>query len=78
MGIEIDLDAVPVDFEVDEHSGEVTAFNDEARVMAVGQTKAEAEHNFREALSALLFFEFNHERPMPTVIAKYIRITAGS
>lgn len=78
MGVEINLDAVPVDFETDEDSGEVTAFNDEVRVMAVGSTRAEAERKFREALASMLFHEFTHERPIPPAIARHVKLTASA
>jgi len=78
MGVEINLSAVPVDFEIDEESGEVTAFNDELRVMAVGSTRDEAESRFRIALERLLYYEFTHERPLPPAIAKHVKLTAGA
>lgn len=78
MGVEINLSAVPVDFEVDEETGEVTAYNDELRVMAVGSTRADAESRFRSALERLLYYELTHERPLPPAIAWHIKLTAGT
>ena len=78
MGVEIDLSAVPLDFESDEETGEVTAYNDELRIMAVGSTRAEAESRFRSALERLLYYEFTHKRPLPPAIARHIKLTAGA
>lgn len=41
-----------IHFEVDSGSGEVTAFNDDLRIMAIGKDREEATARFHEALQA--------------------------
>lgn len=68
LHIDVDLDAIPRDYERDEDTGEVTAFNDDLRVMAVGVTDAEADAKFNEAVQALAQHEIASGRRLPDVI----------
>lgn len=45
-------DDIPIFFETDE-SGEVTAYNDDLRIMAIGPDEETAAAKFRDALAAL-------------------------
>jgi len=68
----IDLREVPVEFEYDAESGDVTAFNDDLRVMAVGATPAEAESRFHEALVYWFVEELRTGNVLPGLIRERI------
>jgi predicted RNase H-like HicB family nuclease len=68
----IDLQDVPYEYAYDLDSGDVTAFNDDLRVMAVGSSVAEAEENFRVALRHWLLAELLGGRALPERIREAV------
>lgn len=57
LSADLDVTGIPFELQYDSESGEVTAFNDDLRVAAVGSTPAEAEEKFRLAVLALVVQE---------------------
>lgn len=65
LQIRVDAHDVPHAFEQDPESGQFTAYNDDLRVMAIGQTREEAEARFVEAVEDLVTQELSAGRPLP-------------
>jgi hypothetical protein len=61
---DIEIHGVPVTLETDPDTGEVTAYNDALRVMAVGADEAQARRHFDEALRAQVKRDLNSGRPL--------------
>lgn len=72
LHIDVDLDAIPFQIEVDPETGQVTAFNDDIRVMAIGRDEEEAHDRFKIAVVALAEAEIAAGRPLPGVIQSRI------
>jgi hypothetical protein len=72
LHIDVDLQAIPREFERDEETGEVTAYNDDLRVMAVGADKAEASARFEQSVAALAQHEIAQGRKLPDVIQRWV------
>ncbi len=68
--LDLDVVGIPVEFEYDRASGEVTAYNDELRVMAIGRTPPEAEASFRSAVVALLVEAIATGSPVPASLRR--------
>ena len=66
--VTIDLHELPVEYEYDQESGDVTAFNDDLRVMAVGSTPAEAEARFHDALVFWFLEELRSGKALPSFV----------
>lgn len=60
----IEFEGVPVFIETDPETGEVTAFNDDLRVMAVGKDEHTARRRFLDALGAQVTRDLNRGRPL--------------
>ena len=73
LSLEVTLLDVPVQLEYDEETGEVTAYNDALRIMAVGTTPADARARFDAAL--LRWMEEELRTNMPEPIREYIGTT---
>jgi hypothetical protein len=50
LGVRIEFNSVPVSYETDAETGEVTAYNDDLRVMAIGADEQTARERFFAAL----------------------------
>lgn len=74
MDLHIDVDAVPISWDRDDESGEVTAYNDDQRVMAIADTPEEAARRFRETLGAMVLRELTAGRPLPEVLRRHVRL----
>lgn len=74
FSVQLDLTDIPVEYEYDQVSGEVTAFNDDLRILAVGSTPAEAEHRFLEALARWLQTEFRSGKGLPDTIREQVTL----
>lgn len=64
LEIRIRYEDIPIYYEVD-GSGEVTAYNDDLRIMAVGPDTPTATANFRDALTFQVAEDLAHGRPLP-------------
>ena len=60
----------PMELEYDEESGEVTAFNDDLRIMAVGTSPSDAKARFEDALMQWLLEEIR--LGLPEAIRKHL------
>jgi predicted RNase H-like HicB family nuclease len=72
LSVRLDLADIPVEFEYDRDSGEVSAFNDDLRILAVGSTPQEAEQRFLEALTRWLQTEFRSGKGLPDPIREHV------
>ena len=72
LHITLDLQEVPVEYEYDPGSGDVTAFNNDLRVMAIGRSPAEAEAKFIQALMYRVLAELRAGRALPGLITERI------
>jgi hypothetical protein len=72
LHIEVDVAAIPRRYETDGDTGEVTAFNDDLRIMAVGQDAAEADVHFNSAVVSMAEHEIARGRGLPEIIQSRI------
>lgn len=72
LSVRLDLADIPVEYEYDRNSGEVSAFNDDLRILAVGSTPQEAEQRFLEALARWLQTEFRSGKGLPDQIREQV------
>lgn len=72
LSVRLDLADIPVEYEYDRDSGEVSAFNDDLRILAVGSTPQEAEQRFLEALARWLQTEFRSGKGLPDPIREQV------
>ena len=64
MTFRIEFDGVPVTVERDPETGEVTAYNDDLRVMAVASDEETARQRFLDALAIQVRRDLNTGRPL--------------
>lgn len=76
LRLNINLDNVPFTMEQDPDTGQVTARNDDLRVMAIGRDKSEAAARFQVALAALARQEVEAGRPLPEALARHQKVLA--
>jgi hypothetical protein len=74
FSVKLDLTDVPLEYAYDRVSGEVSAFNDDLRVHAIGSTPAQAEQRFREALARRLQIEFRSGNGLPATICDQVTL----
>jgi predicted RNase H-like HicB family nuclease len=74
FSVQLDLTDIPVEYEYDPESGEVSAFNDDLRILAIGSTPGEAEHRFLEALARWLETEFRSGKGLPDPIRERVTL----
>ena len=60
----IEFEGVPVSIETDPETGEVTAYNDDLRVMAIAKDADTARRRFLDALGAQVRRDLNRGRPL--------------
>lgn len=72
LSVRLDLSDIPVEYEYDHESGEVSAFNDDLRILAIGSTPREAEVKFLEALARWLQTEFRSGKGLPEPIREQV------
>lgn len=72
VDIHIDHEKVPVSYETDP-SGEITAYNDDLGVMAVGPDRPTAAARFREALAYQLAVDLSEGRPLPSSLRSHVK-----
>lgn len=75
ISVLFDLSDIPVEYTYDADSGEVTAFNDDLRILAVGTNPREAEERFLEALARWLQTEIRAGKPLPDPIREQVTFT---
>ena len=68
LELRLALRNVPYEYAYDTDSGEVTAFNDELRIMAIGSTPDEAEARFQIALVHWLIAELRAGNALPVFL----------
>lgn len=74
FSVQLDLTDIPVEYEYDRDSGEVSAFNDDLRILAIGSTPREAEQRFLEALARWLQTEFRSGKGLPETIRERVTL----
>jgi hypothetical protein len=74
LSVQLDLTDIPVEYEYDRDSGEVSAFNDDLRILAIGSTPREAEQRFLEALARWLQTEFRSGKGLPDPIREQVTL----
>ena len=72
ISVLFDLSDIPVAYDYDRESGEVTAYNDDLRILAVGSTPGEAEERFVVALTRWLQTEIRAGKPLPDPIREQV------
>lgn len=74
FSVQLDLTDIPVEYAYDRESGEVSAFNDDLRILAIGSTPREAEQRFLEALARWLQTEFRSGKGLPDPIREQVTL----
>ena len=64
MQIAIEVEGVPVSVEIDPKTGQVTAYNDDLRVMAIAHDEATARQRFLRALELQVRRDLKSGRPL--------------
>jgi hypothetical protein len=75
ISVLFDLSDIPVAYEYDPESGEVTASNDDLRILAVGSTPREAEERFLEALARWLQTEIRAGKALPVPLREQVTLS---